>query len=94
MEEQQDEQTASEAIAQFRDALDNLGKFLNDEGTLLTGWALACEWMDANGDVWMTAHADRSTPPWRAHGLMAFAMKQEDLFIPLENLADEDPETF
>ena len=91
-EEALDEQTPSEAIRQFRDALDNLGKFLHHEGALLTGWALVCEWMDADGDVWMSSHADSGTPPWRAFGLMAYAQKQEDLLVPLGNIADDQIE--
>lgn len=88
----EDFQTPSEAIHQFREALDNLGKFLHYDGAILTGWALVCEWMDGEGDVWMSAHADKDTPPWRAHGLMAYAMKQEDLLEPLGNLAAQDPD--
>lgn len=85
-----EEQSPREAIVQFRDALDNLGKYLHKDGAILTGWALACEWMDADGDVWMSAHIDKDTPPWRAHGLMAFAMKHDELLEPLGNIADEN----
>lgn len=85
-----EEQTTADAILQFRDALDNLGRFLHHDGAMLTGWALVCEWMDASGDVWMTAHSDRSTPPWRVHGLMSFAMKQEDLLVPLDTMVEDD----
>jgi len=87
---EEDDQTPQEAIRQFRDALDNLGKFLHHDGAMLTGWALVCEWMDGDGDIWMSAHADAGTPPWRAYGLMAYAQKQEDLLEPIGNIVQEE----
>lgn len=66
-----DEETqVHEAIGALRDAIANLGKFLNEEGSMLTTWHLVCEWMDADGDYWMTSHTDAGTPPWRIRGLL------------------------
>lgn len=59
-----------EAVSALRDAIANLGQFLHDEGSMLTTWHLVCEWMDADGDYWLTSHTDAGTPPWRVNGLL------------------------
>ncbi len=72
-----------EAIRDLRDALHNLGLFVHPEGAILTEWALVCEWMDADGSFWLSAHTD--SPSWRASGLMMHAVGQ-DLLQPLDSV--------
>lgn len=80
---------ARAAVRAVRDAIANLGKFLHEEGAMLTGWVLACEWMDADGDYWMSSHTDENTPPWRARGLIGSVL-EGDISQPLGEHEDDD----
>ncbi len=40
------------------------------EGALLTGWVVALEWVDTNGDRWLSRAYASTTSPWNAKGMM------------------------
>jgi hypothetical protein len=40
-----------------------------DGAALLTGWAVVAEWMDADGDKWLTKTHSASIATWAAKGM-------------------------
>lgn len=43
---------------------------------ILTGWVLIAEWIDADGNPAMSAHAREGMPYWRIDGLLSAAPDQ------------------
>lgn len=44
---------------------------------LLTGWVVVAEWMDANGDKWLTRYSDESVTAWLAEGMLSWASGED-----------------
>ena len=66
-------QEAQIAFNKLRDAVQGLATLLDKNGAMATGWVLACEWMDSEGNVWFSTHADPEGPVWRVNGLLSHA---------------------
>lgn len=50
-------------------AIQQHGRMGTEDGAVLTGWALVAEWMDADGERWLSkAHAPH-TSSWTAKGM-------------------------
>jgi hypothetical protein len=39
-------------------------------GAILTGWIVIAEWMDKDGERWLSQCRSASTPSWTARGMM------------------------
>lgn len=61
------------AIQETNDAQDDL------DGAVLTGWVTVCEWMDPDGDRWIsflsgTDGGEKTPPPWTIRGYLHEAL--------------------
>jgi len=77
-------QEAQIAFNRLRDAVQGLATLLDKNGAMCTAWVLACEWMDSNGDVWFSTHADPEGPVWRVNGLLSHAQS----FVTADHFAE------
>lgn len=55
-----------EAIA---DAIQRHGRMGREDGALLTGWALVCEWIAPDGERWLSKAHGEQTTSWTADGM-------------------------
>lgn len=46
-------------------------------GHVLTGWVAVTEWMDADGDRWLTFGRCPSTTSWAGRGMLAAALDDD-----------------
>lgn len=58
-------------------ALQANGSYKVDEGALLTGWALVTEWMDTDGEKWLSRVHSATIPAWVAKGMWHEALNSD-----------------
>ena len=39
-------------------------------GSVLTGWVVVAEWMDPNGETWLSGLKDQNTSIWKRDGML------------------------
>ncbi len=54
----------------LHEAIQEAGPEITRPGSLLTGWVLICEWMDDEGERWLSKGHCASTAPWQAEGML------------------------
>jgi hypothetical protein len=62
--------TLSDAEAKLEAAILAYSRAVEEGGTLLTGWVVVGEFMDADGTPLLSAWASRGLPYWRINGLI------------------------
>jgi hypothetical protein len=53
----------------IHDAIQQNARMGAEDGAVLTGWALVAEWMDADGERWLTKGHAAHTTSWGANGM-------------------------
>lgn len=48
------------------------------EGAVLTGWVVITEWMDTDGEKWLSFNRAEATAPWAAKGMCWEALHNLD----------------
>lgn len=71
------------------DMLVAMSKKAFPEGAMCTGWVIASEWMDADGQFWTYVGTDDRNPPWRHVGLLAYTL-ESGAYDPSGDSDDED----
>jgi|LauGreSuBDMM15SN_2_FD.fasta_scaffold193919_1 hypothetical protein len=81
-----------EATHKIKNMLTELATHLDKKGAMCTNFVLVAEWVDSNGDFWLSTHGDEGIPPWRVEGLLSYALSQvsEDFALEEEDDGDED----
>jgi hypothetical protein len=74
----------------MEDLLVAMSKDTFPEGAMCTGWVIASEWMDANGEYWTYVGTDDRNPPWRHLGILQWAL--DGSHYVTEDIEDEDDE--
>ena len=65
--------THEEAEQALENALADYEKAANGIGKILTGWVVAAEFLDEDGQPYLAAYAARGMPFWRIDGLIEAA---------------------
>lgn len=65
----------AEFLADFLKA--NSKEAVNVEGAFCTGFLLAAEYMDAEGNYYTYVLKDETVPPWRLEGLLNYVVANE-----------------
>lgn len=60
-------------IDAITNAVHGLATLLDKEGAMCTQWVLVAEWMDSEGKLWFSTHAEPSGPVWRINGMLDHA---------------------
>jgi len=54
-------------------------EIVDNDGAFCTGFFLAAEFFDSNGEYYSFSVKDENMPPWRVEGLVAYELTSEDL---------------
>lgn len=58
----------------INNAVQGLATLLDKDGAMCTSWALVCEWIDSEGNLWFSSHSDPELPIWRMNGMLQHAI--------------------
>lgn len=53
----------------IHDAIQANARLGKEDGAILTGWVLVAEWMDPQGERWLSRGHAASTTQWSANGM-------------------------
>lgn len=65
---------AEAKIKTITDAVQGLATLLDKDGAFCTSWVLVSEWMDSEGNLWFSTHAEPDGPVWRVNGMLTHAI--------------------
>lgn len=64
---------AEAKINNITNAVQGLAALLDKDGAICTQWILVAEWMDSEGKLWFSTHAEPNGPVWRVNGMLDHA---------------------
>jgi hypothetical protein len=80
----------AESTKKIKDMLTELASHLDKKGAMCTNFVLVAEWVDSNGDFWLSTHGDEGIPPWRVEGLLSYALSEVSETFATDDDEDED----
>ena len=65
---------------EIQDLLQRIAKtHVSQEGAMATGYAIVCEWVDAESQYHLMTLTDADSSPWKLYGMLNHAM-QNDIY--------------
>jgi accessory colonization factor AcfC len=81
---------AEAKLDDLNNAVHGLATLLDKDGAMCTSWILVSEWMDSEGNVWFSTHAEPELPVWRSNGLLQHAQDVASARHFMERITNED----